>query len=147
MTTNESTLSSSPSLESVKSQFAQWRATRVKGNTIPSSLWDAARGLTKSYNYKQIASELKINPNRLRKKIGNLSHQEDSLPTSSHFVKASLPSLSSPSPETPSLEQKIFYPHINTGSLELTRVDGTILKASGLDNKALLSLIQGFLKQ
>jgi hypothetical protein len=147
MTTNESTLSSNPTLESVKSQFAQWRATRVKGNRIPNSLWDAAKGLIRSYNYKQIAFELKINPNRLRKKIRDLSHQEDSLPTSSHFVKVSLPSSSSPSQEAPSLEQKIFYPHIHTGSLELTRVDGTILKASGLDNKALLSLIQGFLKQ
>lgn len=144
MTANESTLSSSPILESVKSQFAQWRATRVKGNRIPSSLWDAARGLTRSYNYKQIASELKINPNRLCKKIGDLSHQGDSRPASSPFVKVSLPPLSS-SPEAPSLEQKIFYPLIHTGSIELTRVDGTILKASGLDNKALLSLIQGFL--
>jgi len=146
MTANESTLSSNPTLESVKSQFDQWRATRVKGNRIPSSLWDAARYLTKSYNYKQIASELKLNPNRLRKKIGP-SHQDPSHPASSHFIKASLPPLSSSSREAPSLEQKIFYPRIHTGSIELTRVDGTILKASGLDNKMLLSLVQGFLSQ
>lgn len=110
---------------------------QVLYGTLPGALQD-------SYNYKQIASELKINPNRLRKKIGDLSHQGDSRPASSPFVKVSLPPLSS-SPEAPSLEQKIFYPLIHTGSIELTRVDGTILKASGLDNKALLSLIQGFL--
>lgn len=142
MNTYES--SSSPkslTLESVKSQLAQWRASHGKGNRIPISLWNAVRELTKSYDYHQIASELKINPNRLRKKIG------PSLSASSHFIKVPLPPLSSAPPETPQLEQKIFYPPLQTGSIELTRVDGTILKASGLETKALLSLIQGFLSQ
>jgi hypothetical protein len=145
MTANASTSSSkSLTLESVKSQLAHWRATRVKGNRIPSSLWDAVKNLAKLHDYNQIASELKINPSRLRKKIES-SHQDSSLSASPHFVEISLPPLASSPSEAPSLEQKIFYPRIHTGSLELTRVDGTILKASGLDNKALLSLIQGFL--
>lgn len=135
-------------LESVKSQLSEWRATHGKGDRIPTSLWNAVRELTKSYSYHQIAFELKISPSRLRKKIGS-SHQDSSLSASSHFIKVKAPLSPVPSAtlEPPQLEQKIFYPPLQTGSLELTRVDGTVLKAAGLDNKALLSLIQGFLSQ
>lgn len=132
-------------LESVKSQFSEWRATHGKGNRIPTSLWNAVRALAKSYPYHQISSELKISPSRLRKKIGQ--PPRSSLSSASSFIEVPLPPLSSASPEPPQLEQKIFYPSTHTGSIELTRVDGTVLKASGLDNKALLSLVQSFLSQ
>ena len=54
-------------LESVKSQFSEWRATHGKGNRIPISLWNAVKELTKLYSFHQIASELKNSPSRLRK--------------------------------------------------------------------------------
>ncbi len=132
-------------LESVKSQFSEWRATHGKGNRIPVSLWNAVKELTKLYSFHQIASELKISPSRLRKKIGQPSRSSISSP--SPFIEVPRPPLSSAAPESLQLEQKIFFPSTHTGSIELTRVDGTILKASGLDHKTLLSLIQGFLSQ
>ena len=130
-------------LESVKSQFSEWRATHGKGNRIPVSLWDAVKELTKIYSYDQIASELKISPSRLRKKIG--PSPRSPISSSSPFIEVPLPPLSSVAPEPPQLEQKIFFPSPHTGSIELTRMDGAVLKVSGLDHKTLLSLIQEFL--
>ena len=146
MNRNESSAAlKSLTLESVKSQFSEWRATHGKGNRIPISLWNAVRELTKSYSYHQIASELKISPSLLHKKIGP-SRQDPPLLPDSHFIKVKVPlSPVSSATEPPQLEQKIFFPSPHTGSIELTRVDGTILKASGLDNKALLSFVQSFL--
>lgn len=58
-------LSSAPiTLEEVKSQFAQWRGSRTKVGKIPSALWDAAKQLTKQYECRQIAAELKLNSHR-----------------------------------------------------------------------------------
>lgn len=112
MITNEANSSlNAPTLEHVKAQFAQWRATRVKGNRIPRSLWNVVESLTKSYNYKQIASELKISPGRLSKKMKNLFPQDSSLPPSSHFVEVTLPAFASASPKA----------YIHTGFIELTR--------------------------
>lgn len=144
MIINESIPQSTSTLESVKAQFAQWRSTRVRGNRIPSSLWNAAISLTRSYHYKQIASELKISSSRLCKKMKDLPLQQDpSLLLSSRFVEVASPFLAS-SDTVSSLKSKDLKPSIATGTLELTRTDGTHLKASGLDNKALFSLIQSF---
>ncbi len=133
-------------LRAVKSQFAQWRSTRSKGTRIPDSLWYAVERLTKSYNHQQICSELKINSRQLCKKMKVLP-EESSLPASSHFIQVSLPPLSPSSSEPNILEQKGFHPPLYTGSIELIRVDGAILKASGVDNNALCSLVQNFLRQ
>lgn len=134
--------SRSPTLESIKSEFSQWRATRVKGNRIPNSLWEGLKCVTTLHNYHQIASELKISPDRLCKKLG-LSVQER--PSSSRFSFAEVPiPESSVSPlQDGSLEQKVYAPIIKpTGCLEITRENGTILKVSGLSDESLLSLIQ-----
>lgn len=144
MNHNESSVApKSLPLESVKTQFSEWRATHGKGNRIPASLWNAVKELTKLYSFHQIASELKISPSRLRKKIGQPSRS--SISSSSPFIEVPLPPLSSAAPEPPQLEQKIFFPSTHTGSIELTRIDGAVLRASGLDHKTLLSLIQEFL--
>lgn len=140
MNPNESSLIT---LESVKSQFAEWRATYGKGHRIPPSLWKAVGELTKSYSYQHIASEIKIGSHRLRKKCALPSQELPSLPASP-FVEVAFPSLSS-SNKTPSLEPRGIDSHTSPGTLELTRTDGTSLKVSGLDHKALCSLIQGFL--
>jgi hypothetical protein len=130
MTFNEFPSSATPlTLESVKAKFTHWRATRVKGNRFPKPLWEDVKHLTKLYDYKQIASELKLNPNRLRLKIEKALSKGSSFPSKSNFIEFPLPPLS---------------PHVE-GTLEFTRPDGTILKASGLNHKDLCSLIKGFL--
>jgi hypothetical protein len=132
-------------LKNVKTQFAQWRATRVKGKRIPNTLWELVLPLTKKYGYKKVATELDLNPHRLRAKMEKQSQQISSL-EESDFGEVPLPSLSSPFPQSSHGEQKIFIPCGST-SLEFTRSDGTILKASGLNHKDLCSLIKGFLGQ
>lgn len=132
-------------LKNAKTQFAQWRATRVKGERIPNTLWELVRPLTKKYGYKKIATELDLNPHRLHAKMERQDQQISAL-EESDFVEVPLPSLSSPFPQSPPGEQKIFIP-CGSASLEFTRSDGTILKASGLNHKDLCSLIKGFLGQ
>ena len=123
-------------LKNAKTQFAQWRETRVKGERIPNALWETAFLLTKKYGYRKIASELDLNPHRLRAKMEKQSQQISSV-EKSNFVEVPLASLSSPFPQSPPGE----------ASLEFTRPDGTNLKASGLNHKDLCSLIKGFLGQ
>ncbi|HLB58748.1 MAG TPA: hypothetical protein VJL87_01510 [Bdellovibrionota bacterium] len=118
-------------LESVKAQFDSWRATRARGHRIPKHLWKAAKNLSKQYDTKQIASELKINPQRLSAKImakTKTLRQKTPCPpkpsVKNEFVELSLSPLS---PPFTSFEQA--FPQ---GTLELRRPDGTILKASGI---------------
>lgn len=132
-------------LKNAKTQFAQWRETRVKGERIPNALWEAVFLLTKKYGYRKIASELDLNLHRLRAKMEKQSQQISSV-EKADFVEVPLPSLSSPFPQSPPGEQKAFIP-CGSASLEFTRPDGTILKASGLNHKDLCSLIKGFLGQ
>ena len=120
-------------LESVKAQFDTWRATRAKGHRIPKHLWKAVKNISKQYDAKQIASELKINPQRLNAKImakAKTLRQKHRCPSKSsvknEFVELSLSPLS---PPFTSFEQAFQFPQ---GTLELRRPDGTILKASGL---------------
>ncbi len=131
------------SMESVKAQLSQWRATHGKGHKFPPSLWAAVKELTKSYAYQQISSELKISPSHLRKKCGP-SPRNFSLPASPPFVQVPLSTLFASSPGISMPEQK--YPAC-AGVIELIRKDGTSLKVSGLENKSLLSVVQEFLKQ
>jgi hypothetical protein len=143
VTLNRLSSSNSLTLEAVKVQFDHWRETRVKGNKIPKYLWDALINLTNQYSYKQIASELKINPYRLRSKIEKQSQQVPSL-EKPDFVEIPLFSFPNSSP----LEPRTFCPHSYAqGTIEFTRPDGTILKASGLNNDHMCSLIKSFLGQ
>lgn len=142
----ELSLSSEPqTLESVKEKFAHWRASRSKGNRMPKPLWESVKDLIKQYDYNHIASELKLNPHRLKAKIEKEFLKDSSSPSVPDFIELSFPLLSPPSQSQPDLEQKKGPPSF--GTLELSRPDGTLLKASGLDYKDLFSLVQTFLGQ
>lgn len=124
-------------LESVKANLAQWRQTRTKGKRIPKHLWDDLATLAKQLDCRHIAAELRINPNRLQEVVEKQSRKAAPLPTHDfvEFPLASFPILP-PSHQT------------NTqGTLEFTRADGTILKASGLAHGHLRSLVKDFLGQ
>jgi hypothetical protein len=123
-------------LEWVKAQFAQWRSSRTRAGKIPSDLWDAAKQLTKQYECRQIAAELKLNSHRQqmlyaysgKKPNGSVSSPADG------FVNVSLP-------VAPSSPVANIHP---AGSLEVLRADGTALKAQGIDAKDLYALIERF---
>lgn len=136
-------------LESVKEKFAHWRASRSKGNRMPKPLWESVKDLIKQYDYNHIASELKLNPHRLRTKIEKEFLKDSSFkdlpsPSAPDFIELCFPLLSPPQSK-PDLEQK--KDPLSFGTLELSRPDGTLLKASGLDYKDLFSLVQSFLGQ
>lgn len=132
------------SLKEVKTQFVQWRAIRVKGNRIPHALWEAVKHLATRHSLNQIAHELGLNLQHLRTKLKtDIEERGSPLPATSDFIRVSLPPVSSSIPQPPSLEQKILFPHI--GTLELTRPDGSSLKATGLAHKELLSFVERFL--
>lgn len=138
MIINELPSSSEPlTLESVKAQFAQWRTTSSKGMRIPHSLWEAINDLVKQYDYRRIGAELKLDPKRLRTMIDKRFKKQAIGTSEPNFVELPLHSLPS------SLEQKRPDPH--AGTLEFTRSDGSILKASGLNHQDLCLLIKGFL--
>jgi hypothetical protein len=145
MTFKESPSSQPLTLETVKAQLDRWRATRVKGNRMPKHLWEAVSGLTKQYAYSLIASELKINPHRLRAKIEKQSRQASSL-SKIDFIEIPLSPLTSPFAHPPSSKPNTFDSHAHAaGILEVTRPDGIALKVSGLSHNDLCSLIKSFL--
>ena len=90
-----------------------------------------------------IAAELSLNYHQLKLRLGhNLKKSEPSLSRLEFVELPFSPTTLTPS-QPSSLEQCIFYPC--TVAIELTRPDGTALKASGLNPKDLCSLVQGFL--
>ena len=58
------------SLEQVKQRLAQWRASRVRGQRIPRVLWAAVVELATQGDAQQIAQELRIDYERLMKRLG-----------------------------------------------------------------------------
>jgi hypothetical protein len=145
MTINPLPSSNPITLEAVKIQFDHWRATRAKGSKMPKHLWEALAALTRQHTYGQLASELKINPHRLRSKLEKQSQQASPL-SKSDFVEVPL----APFPAFPSPcsgpEGYYPYPHAQ-GTFEFTRPDGTSLKASGLNHDHLCALVKSFLGQ
>jgi hypothetical protein len=58
----------SPTLADVRSQFAAWRATRPAGRRIPEPLWQLATHLLSSHSAAQVARELGLNAEYLRRR-------------------------------------------------------------------------------
>lgn len=137
------TLPPSLTIEQVKEQFFNWRQTRPKPNRIPAFLWDAVHHLIKEqgYTFGQISTQLRISHKQLLLNIGPQPTRSKTLSQPSHFVKVEPTPLPFFSSQAPSLEQNSSY----TGSFELARPDGTLLKASGLNHKDVYSLVQNFL--
>ncbi len=133
------------SLEQVKEQFSHWRTTRAKRGRIPDDLLEAVDRLIQQQTYsdRYIAAELGLNYQQLKFRLRHrCKKNEPSLPLSD-FIELPLSPVTLTPSQPLSLEQRIFYPC--TGTIELTRSDGTALKASGLNPKDLCSLVQGFL--
>ena len=116
-------------LEQVQELFSHWRSTRTKIGRIPSPLWDAVIHLIKDQGYplQQVAFALGLSQQKIQLKM-------QPPPSTPDFIQVALPPSPQPSSPIPS-----------EGRIELTRPNGTTLKASGLDQHSLLSLVQSFL--
>ena len=59
----------SESLEQVGKRFKRWRDTRVRGEHIPTLLWAAAVGMAKQHGLHRVAQELRVDYDRLKKRL------------------------------------------------------------------------------
>lgn len=122
-------------LDEVKSHFDHWRATRTKKRErIPKSLWDEVKMLLGRYSLSGITKALSINTGQIKDNI--------KIETKINFVGVQTESPSG-SPErhiTPSLGSK------QTCSIELSRINGTVLKISLLPIESLQKIISQFME-
>ena len=70
-------------LDAVRQAFEQWRNTRSGRQRVPEELWQAAVDLSGSYSVSKIATELKLDYSRLRRRIQKRSPE----PPSSRFIE------------------------------------------------------------
>lgn len=76
-------------LDAVRQAFERWRNTRSGGERIPEELWQAAVDLSASYTVCKIATELKLDYSRLRRRIQERSPE----PPPSRFIEVRMDSL------------------------------------------------------
>jgi hypothetical protein len=57
------------SLEQVEQRFVRWRASRKRGERIPQALWCAAVALAREHGLEQIAQELRVNCDGLKRRL------------------------------------------------------------------------------
>ncbi len=57
------------SLETVKQEFQQWRASRKHRSRIPEELWEAAASLSEQYSVHYISRSLGLNHSALRDRV------------------------------------------------------------------------------
>ena len=56
-------------LEQVEQRFRRWRESRKRGEHIPAALWAAAVGLAKEHGLLRIAHALRVDDDRLKKRV------------------------------------------------------------------------------
>ena len=69
-----------PSLEEVKRQFENWRETRRTRSPIPSDLWTSAVSLAKEHSICKIAKTLRLDYNKLKRRVQAEQAQEPPQP-------------------------------------------------------------------
>lgn len=119
-------------LRQVVQQFRQWRQTRTTPRgRIPSSLWAQAVALTRMLPLSQVAKQLGLCPQRLRKRGGG---------------KAVAAGSSAPSVAPPFIEVTPAW-RSPTAEVEVQRSDGTRLHLTYHEAApALVPLLQAFLE-
>ena len=106
-------------LDEVKSHFDHWRATRIKKRErIPKSLWDEVKMLIDRYSMSDITKILSINTGQIKDNL--------KIETKINFVEVTSESSSAP----PERSTTPFLGHKQTCSIELSRVNGFVLKIS-----------------
>lgn len=64
-------------LDVVSEAFRQWRSARTGRERIPEELWQAAAELSESHSLCKIATELRLDYNRLRRRIHERSPESE----------------------------------------------------------------------
>jgi hypothetical protein len=124
-----------PQLDHVAAQFAQWRQQRVHpSERIPQALWDQAVALTQELSYSHVAKQLRLSPSALKQQIRvqqALACQTPASPVP--FVE--VPQTPAPSLTPPETE------------IEMQRADGARLRLrTGNVTLPLAAVVQAFLE-
>ena len=69
-----------PGLEEVKRQFEHWRETRRTRSPIPNDLWTSAVSLAKEHSICKIAKTLRLDYNKLKRRVQAEQAQEPPQP-------------------------------------------------------------------
>jgi hypothetical protein len=128
-------------LEAVKSRFYHWRTTRTKRAKVPECLWNDVRELSKTHGYSEISSSLGISYPQLHAHLEERDQQNELCSTESDFINADIPFTQS------SHHLPQWSPPSSHGTLEIQGHDGLCLKATGLNQQDLVTLVQTFLKR
>jgi len=75
------------SLDQVKDRFALWRKSRKRGERISRALWAAAVGLAEQHGVQQIAQELRVDCDVLKKRIARNVGPTQTVKAAPQFVE------------------------------------------------------------
>jgi len=132
-------------LKAVKENFSNWRKIRKKRERIPKYLWEEAVSLHKDFSVSQIASQLRLNYERLRKKVSELPIKKPSVTrNSSKKEREPITFLDILSAVKKSLSSNS---NNNTCHIDLFRSDGTLMRISfnQQDENDIYEFIKAFL--
>lgn len=97
-------------IEKVGKKFEEWRKNREKRSAIPESLWKAATGLHPEYSACKISQALRLDYNKLKKRIFKLPETRE---PPAAFIELDIPN--------PGLGK-------NEWSIEMENIDGAKIK-------------------
>jgi hypothetical protein len=80
-------------LLTLKGRFEEWRRTRAKLGPTPLDLWNAASSVAKKYGVARVASELRIDYNKL-KRLSKHSSPECGQQRTPDFIEVAQPCVS-----------------------------------------------------
>ena len=79
-----------PTIEDVKEQFKNWRATKQRRTRIPEYLWQAAIDLSRDYTVGTVAKILSLGYSDLKQRVKAADMPTDNQDMTSHFVEFNL---------------------------------------------------------
>lgn len=79
------------SLEQVKQRFALWRAGHRRGERLPNALWEIAVRMAERHGVQQTAHELRIDGDRLKKRLEGVVLPAQTSKAAPQFVEIFVP--------------------------------------------------------
>jgi hypothetical protein len=79
-------------LEQVEQRFVRWRASRKRGERIPQALWCAAVALAREHGLAQIAQELRVDCDGLKRRLDSAEFAARAGGSAAKFVELIAPS-------------------------------------------------------
>jgi hypothetical protein len=120
----------SPTLADVRSQFIAWRASRPAGRRIPEPLWQLATGLLSSHSAAQVARELGLSVEYLRRRASRASSNTPPRRRRGRPSKAAPPAFLELTPDSPATHARRTEPELR---LVVERADGTRVSLAAAD--------------